>query len=84
MDSQGYGLLVEENEDDANANDKNEQKNSHSSQQTEVKSNVNDCDIVTCSSTSMPHLSETEEGDNQNKDLQEYSNSDEPPLIESR
>ena len=84
MDSNGYGLLVNEHEDVAKANDATEKNKSKLSQQAENKSNVNDCDTVTCTSSSMPHMSETEEDNFQDKDLQANSNSDEPPLIESR
>ena len=78
MDSNGYGLLVNEHEDVVKANDAN------SSQHAERKSNVNDCDTVTCSTNSMPYIPETEEDNFQDKDLQANLNSDEPPLIESR
>ena len=84
MDSHGYGLLVNEHEDVVKANDANEKNTSNSSQNAENKSNVNDCDTVTCTSTSMPYMSETEEDNFQDKDLQPHLNSDEPPLIESR
>ena len=84
MDSNGYGLLVNEQEDVVKANDATETSKSKSSQQAENKSNVNDCDTVTCTSSSLPYMSETEEDNFQDKDLQANFNSDEPPLIESR
>ena len=84
MDSQGYGLLVNEHEDGAKANDANEKEKSNSSQHAENKSNINDCDTVTCISNSMPYMSETEEDKFQDKELQANRNSDEPPFIESR
>ena len=84
MDSNGYGLLVNEHEDVVKANDANKQDKSNSSQHAESKSNVNDCDNVTCTSNSMPYIPETEEDNFQDKDLQANLNSDEPPLIESR
>jgi len=84
MDSNGYGLLVNEHEDVVKANDANKQDKSNSSQHAESKSNVNDCDTVTCTTNSMPYIPETEEGNFQDKDLQANLNSDEPPLIESR
>ena len=84
MNSNGYGMLVNEHEDVAKDNDATEKNKSKSSQQAENKSNVNDCDTVTCVSTSMSYMSETEEDSFQDKDLQAHLNSDEPPLIESR
>ena len=84
MDSPGYGLLVNEHEDVVKANDANEMNKSNSSQHTENKSNVNDCDTVTSTSTSVPYMSDSEEDNVQDKDLQTHLNSDEPPLIESR
>ena len=84
MNSNGYGMLVNEHEVVAKTNDATEKNKSKSSQQAENKSNVNDCDTVTCVSTSMSYMSETEEDSFQDKDLQAHLNSDEPPLIESR
>ena len=84
MDSQGYGLLVEEQDDDICAKNRNEKEEANTSQHNEFKSNVNDCDIVTGTETSMPYLSDNGEANFRDEDLQVNSKRNEPPLIETR
>ena len=84
MDSQGYGRLVEEQEDDISANNRNEKKEANTSQHNEFKSNINDCDIVTCTETSVPYSSDNGETNFQDEELQANSKRNEPPLIETR